>query len=142
MDEQILADLQQAYEWIVFIKDNILPIVLSSLAAIIAAIGGVSAMLSNVRSKTKKEALTTSELNSNTIAMIQAFKNEYKVIDARLRDILDRWDNMQKEFDNVKDIHEQMAMIKTSIEFIANNDKEMIKNGTSKKIFEEMEVQK
>ncbi len=48
MEQEIIADLQQAYEWLVFIKDNILPIVLSGLAAIIAAIGGVSTMLNSV----------------------------------------------------------------------------------------------
>lgn len=138
MDQQIIADLEQAYQWLLFIKDNILPIVLSGLAAIIAAIGGVSTMLNAVRLNTKKEAVKTSEINANTLAMIQAFKNEYVVIDNKLKELLNNWQGMKSEFDKVKDLHVQLDSIKSSIQTIATETPNLVKSGTSAKVLKQL----
>jgi peptidoglycan hydrolase CwlO-like protein len=139
MEQQIIVELEQAYEWLVFIKDNILPIVLSALAAIIASIGGVSTMLNTVRNRTKKEGLKTEELNKNTIATIQGFKNEYKVIDNKLKELLDNWQSMKTEFDKVKDLHDQLNVIKTSVQMIATEDPELVKSGVTAAVVEELD---
>jgi esterase/lipase len=138
MEQEIISELQQAYEFLLFIKDNILPIVLSGLAAIIAAIGGVSTMVSSLRMRTKKEAFKTEELNQNTLATIQAFKNEYKVIDNKLKELLDNWQGMKIEFDKVKDLHEQLSKIQSSIHLIATETPNLIKAGTSAKVVKEL----
>jgi uncharacterized membrane protein len=138
MEQEIISELQQAYEFLLFIKDNVLPIVLSGLAAIIAAIGGVSTMVSSLRMRTKKEAFKTEELNQNTLATIQAFKNEYKVIDNKLKELLDNWQGMKAEFDKVKDLHEQLGKIQSSIHLIATETPNLIKAGTSAKVVKEL----
>jgi len=138
MEQEIIADLQQAYEWLLFIKDNILPIVLSGLAAIIAAIGGVSTMLNSVRMRTKKEAIKTSEINQNTVALIQGFKNEYTVIDNKLKELLENWQGMKAQFDKVKDLHDQIDVIKKSIQIIATETPNLVKAGASAKVVKEL----
>jgi hypothetical protein len=138
MEQEIIADLQQAYEWLVFIKDNILPIVLSGLAAIIAAIGGVSTMLNSVRMRTKKEAVKTSEINQNTVALIQGFKNEYTVIDNKLKVLLENWDGMKTQFDKVKDLHDQIDAIKKAVQVIATEAPNLVKAGASAKVVKEL----
>jgi esterase/lipase len=138
MEQEIIADLYQAYEFLLFIKDNILPIVLSMLAAIIAAIGGVSTMLNSVRMRTKKEAVRTSEINQNTVALIQGFKNEYTVIDNKLKELLENWDGMKTQFDKVKDLHDQIDVIKKSIQIIATETPNLVKAGASAKVVKEL----
>lgn len=138
MEQEIITELQQAYEFLLFIKDNILPIVLSALAAIIASIGGVSTMVTSLRMRTKKEAFKTEELNQNTLATIQAFKNEYKVIDVKIKELLENWQGMKAEFDKVKNLHDQLSSIKTSIHIIATETPNLIKAGTSAKVVKEL----
>lgn len=136
METEIIAELEQVYEWILFIKDNILPIVLSSLAAIIAAIGGVSAMLSNVRSKVKKEAITTELLNTGTKEMVAKFANEYRVVDNRIKELLNQWDAMEAKFNELQDFHKQVDEIKRAVKVIATEDKKFVKSGKAAEVVE------
>lgn len=139
METEIIAELEQVYEWIVFVKDNILPIVLSSLAAIIAAIGGVSAMLSNVRSRVKKEAMTTELLNTGTKEMIAKFSNDYRVVDNRVKELLAQWDAMEAKFNELQDFHKQVDDIKQSLVIIATRDKKLVTEGKAAEVVKILE---
>jgi uncharacterized protein YjaG (DUF416 family) len=138
MEQEIISELYQAYEFLLFIKDNVLPIVLSILAAIIAAIGGVSTMVSSLRMRTNKEAVKTSEINQNTMAMIQGFKNEYTVIDNKLKELLENWQGMKTQFDKVKDLHDQIDSIKKAVQLIATEIPSFVKAGASAKVVKEL----
>jgi uncharacterized membrane protein len=134
MSPETVVELEQVYEWLLFIKDNILPIVLSGLAAIITAIGGTSAMLSKVRRKVTDQAVVTEKFNESTKGLISKFTNEFTVVDNRIKTLLDKWDTMEGEFKKVKDLHDQLEKIKASVQMIATEDAQLVKEGISAEV--------
>jgi uncharacterized membrane protein len=134
MSPETVVELEQIYQWLLFIKDNILPIVLSGLAAIITAIGGTSAMLSKVRRKVTDQAVVTEKFNESTKGLISKFTNEFTVIDNRIKTLLDKWDTMEGEFKKVKDLHDQLEKIKASVQMIATEDAQLVKEGISAEV--------
>lgn len=129
-----VTELEQVYEWLLFIKDNILPIVLSGLAAIIASIGGVSAMLNKIRTKVKDEGYLAEKLNQGTHQLISKFTNEFTVVDNRVKALLEKWDAMEAEFKRVQDLHEQLDKIKASVQMIATESAELVKEGVAAEV--------
>lgn len=134
MSPETVAELEQVYQWLLFIKDNILPIVLSGLAAVITAIGGTSAMLSKVRRKVTDQALVTEKFNESTKGLISKFTNEFMVVDNRIKALLEQWDLMEAEFKRVKDLHDQLEKIKVSVQMIATEDPDLVKEGVSSEV--------
>jgi uncharacterized membrane protein len=134
MSPETVVELEQIYQWLLFIKDNILPIVLSGLAAIITAIGGTSAMLSKVRRKVTDQAVVTEKFNESTKGLISKFTNEFTVVDNRIKTLLDKWDTMEGEFKKVKDLHDQLEKIKASVQMIATEDAQLVKEGISAEV--------
>lgn len=129
-----VTELEQVYEWLLFIKDNILPIVLSGLAAIIASIGGTGAILSKIKRKVTDEGLVAEKLNQGTHQLISKFTNEFTVVDNRIKALLEKWDAMEIEFKKVQDLHEQLDKIKASVQMIATESSELVKEGVAAEV--------